>query len=64
MYLRDICKRVNDNYYKTVLRFAFLYRECINEYAWLKRRDHYLKAGILAEDEVLNRLKQEEEKEE
>lgn len=57
MYLRDICKVVNENYYKTCLRFVLLYRECLNEYGWLKRRDHHLKAGILHEDIILNKLK-------
>jgi hypothetical protein len=57
LYLRDLCKRVNSEYYKTALRFVLLYRECLNEYGWLKRRDHYYKAGILDQDEVLNKLK-------
>lgn len=47
LYLRDVCKRVNENYYKTCLRFVLLYRECLNEHGWLKRREHYAKAGIL-----------------
>ena len=64
LYLRDICKMVNENYYKTCLRFVLLYRECLKEYGWLKRRDHHLKAGILHEDAILNKLKQEEENEE
>ena len=64
LYLRDLCKKVNESYYKTVLRFVLLYRECLNEYGWLKRRDHYVKAGILDQDELLNKLKSEEEKEE
>lgn len=64
MYLREVSKRVNEQYYKTCLRFVLLYRECLNEYGWLKRRDHYQKAGILHQDEVINRLKAEEEREE
>lgn len=64
LYLRDVCKRVNENYYKTCLRFVLLYRECLNEHGWLKRREHYAKAGILDQDEVLNRLKAQEEQEE
>lgn len=35
---------MNESYYRTVLRFVLLYRECLNEYGWLKRRDHYHKA--------------------
>ena len=46
-YLRDVCKHVNESYYRTCLRFVLLYRECLNEYGWLKRRDHFKKAGIL-----------------
>jgi hypothetical protein len=37
LYLRDLSKHVNENYYKTCLRFVLLYRECLNEYGWLKR---------------------------
>jgi hypothetical protein len=44
MYLRHVSKQVNETYYRTVLRFVLLYRECLNEYGWLKRRDHYHKA--------------------
>ena len=58
LYLRDLSKIVNENYYKTCIRFVLLYRECLNEYGWLKRRDHFMKAGILNEDEILNNLKQ------
>lgn len=39
LYLRDLSKMVNESYYKTVLRFVLLYRECLNEYGWLKRRE-------------------------
>lgn len=64
LYLRDLSKRVNENYYKTILRFVLLYRECLNEYGWLKRRDHYMKAGCLEMDDLLNKLKIKEELEE
>ena len=64
LYLRDLCKHVNENYYKTCLRFVLLYRECLNEYGWLKRRDHHQKAGMLEHDTLLNKLKAEEEQEE
>lgn len=50
LYLRDISKKVNENYYKTCVRFVLLYRECLNEYGWLKRRDHHHKGGMLHED--------------
>lgn len=60
LYLRDVSKSVNEAYYHTVIRFALLYRECMNVYGWLKRRDHYIKAGVLEQDYILNRLKIEE----
>ena len=41
LYLRQISKMVNESYYKQCLRFILLYRECINEYGWLKRRETY-----------------------
>jgi hypothetical protein len=46
LYLRDVSKRVNETYYKTVMRFVLLYRECANEYGWFKRRETMAKAGV------------------
>ena len=67
LYLRHVSKIVNENYYRTVVRFVLLYRECLNEYGWLKRREHYSKAyqgergGCLDDhDEVLSKLKKSE----
>ena len=34
LYLGDVAKYVNPTYYKTVLRFVLLYRECLNELGW------------------------------
>ena len=39
LYLRHVSKQVNENYYRNCVRFVLLYRECLNEYGWLKRRD-------------------------
>ena len=61
MYLRHVSKLVNENYYKQCLRFVLLYRECLNEYGWLKRRETYLEAGMLNEDTLLASLKTAEE---
>ena len=57
LYLRHVCKLVNENYYKNVLRFVILYRECLNECGWLKRRETYMEAGMLDEDSLLASLK-------
>ena len=57
LYLRHVCKLVNENYYKNVLRFVILYRECLNECGWLKRRETYMEAGMLDEDTLLASLK-------
>lgn len=70
LYLRHISKQVNEHYYRIVLRFVLLYRECLNEYGWLKRRDHYQKAytgdSTKADehDELLTKLRKDEEREE
>lgn len=70
LYLRHVSKLVNENYYRNALRFVLLYRECLNEYGWLKRREHYFNAyhdesggstSIEDHDEVLSRLKREEQ---
>ena len=41
-----------------------LYRECINECGWGKRRDTYKEAGMLDEDTFLANLKTQEEHQE
>jgi hypothetical protein len=44
-----------------VLRFVLLYRECMNEYGWIKRRETLNRAKITEEmDEVLWNLKLKE----
>lgn len=70
LYLRHVSKQVNDTYYRNVIRFILLYRECLNEYGWLKRREHYKKAyseeikesgGCVDDyDEILRVLKERE----
>lgn len=61
LYLRDVCRRVNDTYYSTILRFIFLYRECMNEYGWIKRRETLNRAKITEEmDPIVASLKLKE----
>lgn len=38
-YLRDVSSKVNDQFYKTMLRFILLYRDCLNEYGWQKKAE-------------------------
>ena len=64
LYLRDISKLVNENYYKQCLRFVLLYRECMNEFGWLKRRETYMEAGMMNEDSLLASLKTKEDQDE
>lgn len=62
LYLRDVSKRVNQTYYKTIVRFVMLYRECVNEFGWLKRRETLRKAGVSEEDDpVVGEFKAAEE---
>ena len=47
------------------MRFIILYRECVNEYGWIKRHECRMKAGIdQADDEILSKLKQQEQQQE
>ena len=64
MYLRDVCKNVNEQCYKQCLRFVLLYRECINEFGWLKRSETFARAGMMHEDTLLQQLKTQEEEQE
>lgn len=61
LYLRDVSKIVNERYFKQCLRFVLLYRECVNEFGWLKRSETYARAGMLQEDTLLLQLKKTEE---
>jgi len=61
LYLREICRKVNEIYYRTVLRFVLLYRECMNEYGWIKRRETLNRAKVTEEmDDILWQLKTKE----
>ena len=61
LYLQDVSKRVNDHYYRVCLRFILLFRDCLNEFGWFKRRDHFQKAEMLDQDEILKKLRFDEE---
>jgi hypothetical protein len=50
LYLRDISRKVNKNFYKVAMRFVILYRDCLNEWGWMKRRDNFMKAEMVHED--------------
>jgi len=53
LYLSFASKLVNQEYFKVLTRFVMLYRQCLNEVGWQRRREHYLKCSIpLEHDEV------------
>ena len=61
LYLGDVAKQVNHVYYKTVLRFIMLYRDCLNEIGWQKRKEHYIKCSIpLNQDELYWSIREKE----
>lgn len=37
LYLYRISQKVNEVFYKTVLTYVILFRECLNEIGWLKK---------------------------
>ena len=45
IYLYEVSKKINPEYYKMMLRFVIAYRECLNKYGWEKKAEN---------DEVLN----------
>jgi hypothetical protein len=59
LYLGDVSKYVNPTYYKTVLRFIMLYRECLNELGWQKRREQFQKSDLV-NDDLYHRIKEKE----
>lgn len=39
IYLRDTASKTNESFYKTMLKFILLYRDCLNEYGWQKKAE-------------------------
>ena len=39
LYLRNTCKKVNAKFYKVIIKFILLFRECLNEYGWHKKEE-------------------------
>lgn len=34
LYLRDVANKTNEMFYRMMIRFVLLYRDCLNEYGW------------------------------
>lgn len=64
LYLGYVSKQVNAIYYRTVTKFVFLYRECMNQKGWHKRREFQLKAGMSLDDDPVWLLAHNKEKNE
>lgn len=56
LYLYKISQKVNENFYKTVLMYTILFRECLNEIGWDKKIES---EGIKLEEEPEIRSKKE-----
>ena len=39
IYLRETCRKVNAKFYSVIVKFILLFRECLNEYGWQKKRE-------------------------
>ena len=39
LFLREVASKTNEMFYKTILKFLLLYRDCLNEYGWQKRAE-------------------------
>ena len=37
LYLYKMAQKVNDGFYRTVLMYVILFRECLNEIGWQKK---------------------------
>lgn len=40
LYLREFSYMINENFYRKLLTFILLFRECLNIYGWQKRAEH------------------------
>lgn len=57
LYLRHTCRKVNSKFYKNIIMFVILFRECMNEYGWQKKQENLkiLEGGrIQVPEEALN----------
>ena len=39
LYLRDVASKTNEMFYRTMIKFILLYRDCLNEYGWQKKAE-------------------------
>lgn len=39
LYLREVASKTNDLFYKMMVRFVLLYRDCLNDYGWQKKAE-------------------------
>jgi hypothetical protein len=63
LYLSHASKVVNQDYYKVLTRFVMLYRQCLNEVGWQRRREHFIKCNIpLEEDDIYIKVLEKEGK--
>lgn len=45
LYLGNVSKQVNAVYFRTVMKFILLYRDCLNSIGWTKRHEHLFKCN-------------------
>ena len=43
LYVREFSFMVNESFYRKLLIFILLFRECLNIYGWQKRAEHEVK---------------------
>ena len=53
LYLGYVSKQVNAIYYKTVTKFVLMFRECMNQKGWIKRREFQIKSGIKMDEDPI-----------
>ena len=39
LYLHTLSRKVGDTFFKTVLQYVILFRECLNEIGWVKKQE-------------------------
>ena len=44
IYLRDVARQVNSQYYSTMCQFVLMFRDCLNLYGWQKRAENECKS--------------------
>jgi hypothetical protein len=51
LYLRDYSTKTSPTFYRQLVRFVLMYRDCLNEYGWQKKAEYMCRMEKVSEEE-------------